>query len=814
MGNQALYAYKIYLIFLLVGMGLSRTNAQPFDSKIFRAIDKYAKNTPEEATHSIESLAKYLTAEAPDQLNQVRAFYIWIANNISYDDTAFFDGQQSYQSLNLEHEHKQEALEVLHNRTAVCVGYTHLFKALCQQINITAEVVTGHCKDSKGKLADMLHAWNVVKIDNQWYMLDPTWGAGALDTDTKRYIRQYNDFYFLQAKEIFLQTHFPDDPLWQLSNLLIAESEFVEEWETRISYHPFFNSEDSLKRWEQQNEEDRKIASAYRIIRFYPFNRYGILMAYNDCIHKANKQITEINELLQKLANHRELNADNCASSLNKLERNIILLERYFFRLDSLSTSNPKPNFSKAHKQISLPIFKAMLAISHWRLESLQLPSLYERDISKKITRQIEADLQHLQNSHSYLLTAQQQLSLADPQDTSIQELAIWMLYYKASESAMKGVLYLDMGKSIRYEHNLSLIEAYLDSANRNIQFAKNIQQHLSNSQNVSSLSEKFGLILDQLSLSLPIWEYEIDQSHIDLLNIQLVAFINDLYDNPTSKNVIIPKTTKLIAKAEIDFETNENKWIASDVLQAIKVDSIELYQQLISRFYVNNRIFLMNKAMFLLCQAEISLQEQIIPDHFTNDIQQIENALLSAQKIPLTYTSQTEIDTLDIQLSSMYINLLVVNIKQVAIAMEKQVEEYEKFTSLSQWDEHKKELLLSYLQSIENLYQQKDKWINNTRSSQKNYLESTYILSLGYANINLQQIYRHLFHLSFNNYTAENFPTIKNYLNQVLHYLDKAEEQYMKISFQDSQYTLAQENLQAIRQNRKELNEMLREIK
>jgi hypothetical protein len=52
------------------------------------------------------------------------------------------------------------------------------------------------------------HAWNVVKINNEWRFVECTWGAGHL-ADGGRFKRAYNEFYFLTDPDKFIVEHFP-----------------------------------------------------------------------------------------------------------------------------------------------------------------------------------------------------------------------------------------------------------------------------------------------------------------------------------------------------------------------------------------------------------------------------------------------------------------------------------------------------------------------------------------------------------------------------------------------------------------------------
>ena len=59
-----------------------------------------------------------------------------------------------------------DAYGALVNHTAVCEGYSMAFKALADQVGISSCLVSS---DSLG------HAWNMVKLNGKYYMLDVTW---------------------------------------------------------------------------------------------------------------------------------------------------------------------------------------------------------------------------------------------------------------------------------------------------------------------------------------------------------------------------------------------------------------------------------------------------------------------------------------------------------------------------------------------------------------------------------------------------------------------------------------------------------------
>ena len=86
----------------------------------------------------------------------------WICTNVKYDyDTASGEAERF------------SAYDALKYKKAVCYGYAALYQKFCDYYGLECMVLTS--------MDDTAHAWNVVKLNNQYYHVDTTFGAGNGD---------------------------------------------------------------------------------------------------------------------------------------------------------------------------------------------------------------------------------------------------------------------------------------------------------------------------------------------------------------------------------------------------------------------------------------------------------------------------------------------------------------------------------------------------------------------------------------------------------------------------------------------------------
>jgi len=219
------------LIALSVLAGPATLAAQkPAQTGRYAAVDALADSAPAAAERSVATLAAYLAQAAPDELTRARALFRWIAGHISYNVAGFQSG--NYGDLSPD--------GVLRSRSSVCEGYARLGEALGAAMGLEVQVVSGWSKGygyTSGQRFDgpTNHAWMAVRIGGSWRLMDPTWGAGYLDQQT-RFVRRFQEHYFLTSPDAFIFDHFPQDPQWQLLDRPVT----AEEYENLAFLRPMF----------------------------------------------------------------------------------------------------------------------------------------------------------------------------------------------------------------------------------------------------------------------------------------------------------------------------------------------------------------------------------------------------------------------------------------------------------------------------------------------------------------------------------------------------------------------------------------------
>ncbi|MBJ2174199.1 hypothetical protein JBL43_08120 [Aureibaculum sp. A20] len=189
---------------------------------------------------SSAALAEQILKDFTTKKDRIRALYTWLCITIKYDMTSYAKGQTeigfSYTSKT-DFNRKMKAInnsivhKTLETKKAICEGYAQTFKEVSEYLGIECKLIGGY---AKGDVSDINtipeaenHAWNAVRIDEKWYLIDATWGAGY--TYGNKWFSQFDDFYFFSDPDQFALTHYPSETEWLLTESKLTLKQFYSK---------------------------------------------------------------------------------------------------------------------------------------------------------------------------------------------------------------------------------------------------------------------------------------------------------------------------------------------------------------------------------------------------------------------------------------------------------------------------------------------------------------------------------------------------------------------------------------------------------
>ncbi len=220
---------KIFLVFLLVSYaGFSQES--DFKHINFSKADIRAKSYKAKNLRQLHKITYDLTKGFETDVEKFRAIYVWICHNISNDYWLYRTNEKKRKkfendSINLQ-EWNSKFKKLLFNKLikrkkTICTGYAYILKEMCNIAGLKSLMVHGYGRTSDVDLNLLTlpnHSWNVIKLNNKWYLCDPTWAAGISRPEDNRFQFKYNDGYFLTEPNLFFYTHFPLDKQFALTD--------------------------------------------------------------------------------------------------------------------------------------------------------------------------------------------------------------------------------------------------------------------------------------------------------------------------------------------------------------------------------------------------------------------------------------------------------------------------------------------------------------------------------------------------------------------------------------------------------------------
>ncbi len=209
---------SVYFLILLFGL---LCNSYGQIGNVIGNKGNYKKHAPKkDASFSTKELAFKITNNYSSDVEKATAIYKWITANVSYDNELRRNGILQKEFYTSE---ENVIKKVLERKMALCGGFAFLFKNLCKDVGISAEIVHGFTKNYTGETKDNKkpeHTWNAVKLNGKWQLLDITWAIGYGSKN------QPDNFWFLTKPSDFIYTHYPQDPKWTLQKEAVSFSEF------------------------------------------------------------------------------------------------------------------------------------------------------------------------------------------------------------------------------------------------------------------------------------------------------------------------------------------------------------------------------------------------------------------------------------------------------------------------------------------------------------------------------------------------------------------------------------------------------------
>lgn len=251
----------------------------------------------------INSILKDTIKSGFSDFDKVKAIHDYIILHTAYD-------WENYKQ-NKVPESSYTPYGLLMNGMAVCEGYSLTMKLLLEKVGIETHYVTG-----KGKEGD--HAWNLVKMDGEYFYIDTTW-----DDPVPNRAGEISYQYFLVPASVLKKDHTWNEKLYPeaKSNKYAYFQEFFSVKELN-SYYYYSNSKDNNKLYRMKKDGSGKtkllnVSSPYFVVTnqaiyFSNYSNGGYLYRSNIDGSK-QKQLNKIHSIDLYIENNK-LNYTNKAT--------------------------------------------------------------------------------------------------------------------------------------------------------------------------------------------------------------------------------------------------------------------------------------------------------------------------------------------------------------------------------------------------------------------------------------------------------------------------------------------------------------------
>ena len=205
-------------------------SCQSLDGMIYRFNPMYYNIAPED----IDRMMKELETEINIALAQIEGVTDPVEKAfILHDYLVIHCGYNWETATNQKNDDdfsdtKWNAYGALVKKDAVCQGYSLAYKALMDRAGIECKIIS----------KEGVHAWNIIKIGENWYHVDVTWDDPV--PDRKGYCR--HKYFLLSDKTI--KTAEMQHPDWDTESPACNDDKYESGWAFNDIEYPFYRKDD------------------------------------------------------------------------------------------------------------------------------------------------------------------------------------------------------------------------------------------------------------------------------------------------------------------------------------------------------------------------------------------------------------------------------------------------------------------------------------------------------------------------------------------------------------------------------------------
>lgn len=261
--------------------------AQPIP---WEPILKKAAKVQQAKSPTLEGVVSTLKPMATTEQERAMLLFAYTAMVLRYDASVLTTTQD---------REEVTARNALNRGTGVCLDYVRLYKYMAGQMGIQTLDIQGYSRPKLGDPVDVEHAdhaWLLVKVDNHWRIVDPTWGSTHVSKlDMAR--RIIDTSWYDISPDVAIMTHMPASPMFQLIEPPVAFNTWLNYDKqsgkaSANSKQPGVNWADSLARYVTMKRQEQMLMVGRHSYAHNPENEelYGIAsLNYGSSLSSTNK---------------------------------------------------------------------------------------------------------------------------------------------------------------------------------------------------------------------------------------------------------------------------------------------------------------------------------------------------------------------------------------------------------------------------------------------------------------------------------------------------------------------------------------------